>query len=207
MALVKCPECGKKISDKALVCPKCGFPISETEADNKESNITKVPLTKSIHNAQKIILIAIAVILISFGSFFSWLYGTTTYRIDDSVLSQIGIADASMINNAYGELDRECKLANIFHRPLKEPTSKIDSAFNFLMMWVNDDSPENSEKRDIALNLARPFYYYDRYFFEITNDSDDNLENTNSNNNYELSEKYIKIIEQSLAKVKDECCE
>ena len=27
MALINCPECGNKISDKALSCPQCGFPI------------------------------------------------------------------------------------------------------------------------------------------------------------------------------------
>ncbi|MDW2974585.1 MAG: zinc ribbon domain-containing protein [Alphaproteobacteria bacterium] len=25
MALIKCPECGTKHSDKARVCPKCGY--------------------------------------------------------------------------------------------------------------------------------------------------------------------------------------
>lgn len=28
MALIKCPECGKMISDKALTCPQCGAPIA-----------------------------------------------------------------------------------------------------------------------------------------------------------------------------------
>ena len=27
MALIKCPECGKEISDKASACVSCGFPI------------------------------------------------------------------------------------------------------------------------------------------------------------------------------------
>ena len=27
MALIKCPECGKEISDKASNCPSCGYPI------------------------------------------------------------------------------------------------------------------------------------------------------------------------------------
>lgn len=27
MALIKCPECGKEISDKATSCPNCGFPL------------------------------------------------------------------------------------------------------------------------------------------------------------------------------------
>lgn len=29
MALIKCPECGKEISDKASVCVNCGYPVSE----------------------------------------------------------------------------------------------------------------------------------------------------------------------------------
>ena len=27
MALIKCPECGKEISDKAAACPNCGAPV------------------------------------------------------------------------------------------------------------------------------------------------------------------------------------
>lgn len=30
MALIKCPECGKEISDKATSCPGCGYKISKT---------------------------------------------------------------------------------------------------------------------------------------------------------------------------------
>lgn len=29
MALIKCPECSKEISDKASSCPNCGCPLSE----------------------------------------------------------------------------------------------------------------------------------------------------------------------------------
>lgn len=43
MALIKCPECNKEISDKAVNCPNCGYPIctesnkvvpSESETEN-----------------------------------------------------------------------------------------------------------------------------------------------------------------------------
>ena len=43
MALIKCTECGKEISDKAVVCPNCGFPIENKNvspintSENKES--------------------------------------------------------------------------------------------------------------------------------------------------------------------------
>lgn len=33
MALIKCPECGKEISDKASSCPNCGYPIESLSLD------------------------------------------------------------------------------------------------------------------------------------------------------------------------------
>lgn len=30
MAIVKCPECGRRISDKAKICPGCGYPMKKT---------------------------------------------------------------------------------------------------------------------------------------------------------------------------------
>lgn len=43
MSLIKCPECGKEISDKATVCIHCGYPIKEeTYKINIEQNTKKV---------------------------------------------------------------------------------------------------------------------------------------------------------------------
>jgi len=36
MALIKCNECGKEISDKASVCINCGCPIDKKEIEEKE---------------------------------------------------------------------------------------------------------------------------------------------------------------------------
>jgi len=30
MALVTCPECTGRVSDKAFACPSCGYPLSQT---------------------------------------------------------------------------------------------------------------------------------------------------------------------------------
>lgn len=32
MALIKCAECGKEISDRATTCPACGAPVGEAQA-------------------------------------------------------------------------------------------------------------------------------------------------------------------------------
>lgn len=39
MAIIKCPECGKEISDKALSCPNCGCPISSTSSQSSKITI------------------------------------------------------------------------------------------------------------------------------------------------------------------------
>ena len=35
VALIKCEECGKEVSDKAKSCPNCGYPIAEVEGEVK----------------------------------------------------------------------------------------------------------------------------------------------------------------------------
>lgn len=43
MALIKCPECGKEISDMANFCPNCGFPVSErTKSDSTKTTSKRV---------------------------------------------------------------------------------------------------------------------------------------------------------------------
>lgn len=44
MPLIKCPECGKEISDKASTCPNCAYPIhaQTIEATGKKWKRNKV---------------------------------------------------------------------------------------------------------------------------------------------------------------------
>lgn len=38
MAIIKCPECGAEISDKAIHCPKCGAPVSTGDNESLTTN-------------------------------------------------------------------------------------------------------------------------------------------------------------------------
>ena len=40
MALIKCPECGTEVSDKAATCPRCAYPI----AKNSPSGTVRVKI-------------------------------------------------------------------------------------------------------------------------------------------------------------------
>lgn len=39
MALIKCPECGNEVSDKAAVCPNCGVAISTIDTNTVAQNV------------------------------------------------------------------------------------------------------------------------------------------------------------------------
>lgn len=67
MALIKCPECGKKISDKAPCCPNCGCPIQETNIQPEEKPNDTTQNGKTAGNKQstrKTLVISIIVVLL-----------------------------------------------------------------------------------------------------------------------------------------------
>lgn len=43
MALIKCPDCGREVSDKANACPNCGCPLSEMVT----SGVVKIKLPRT----------------------------------------------------------------------------------------------------------------------------------------------------------------
>lgn len=51
MALIRCPECGKEISDKAASCPNCGCPV---EFDNNE-NIDTSEISNTTNQIQNVV--------------------------------------------------------------------------------------------------------------------------------------------------------
>lgn len=67
MALIKCPDCGKEVSDKSEVCIKCGCPlqgeVKEEKREREEKNVVQKP-KKSKKNILFIALALIAVIVV-----------------------------------------------------------------------------------------------------------------------------------------------
>ena len=46
MALIKCPECGKEISDASTACIHCGYPISKNPDVQKKVKSKAIPHRK-----------------------------------------------------------------------------------------------------------------------------------------------------------------
>lgn len=58
MALIKCRECGRDISDQATACPHCGAPLAATQA----GNATRVEVVQKRSGCGTLLLIGVAVL-------------------------------------------------------------------------------------------------------------------------------------------------
>lgn len=87
MALIKCSECGKMVSDKAEVCPNCGNPIKgvehqtepETESQPQET-INNQPQEKKSKRWLYVIFAILFAAVVCFGS---WLYFSDDYEAEE----------------------------------------------------------------------------------------------------------------------------
>ena len=52
MSLIRCPECGKEFSDRAVACPNCGFPIEEIRESEGSKNSGDLSEESSISPAR-----------------------------------------------------------------------------------------------------------------------------------------------------------
>ena len=64
MALIKCTECGKQISDKAESCPNCGYRIESTIEEKKEIPSTIKQEAKEIDKKISICYAIVAVLVV-----------------------------------------------------------------------------------------------------------------------------------------------
>lgn len=63
MALINCPECNTKVSDKATNCPQCGFPLIKSEIINQTNPSNKEKLDNNPSKYSTIFISFIGVIL------------------------------------------------------------------------------------------------------------------------------------------------
>lgn len=122
MALIKCPECGKQISDKAKNCPSCGIPAAYFHVTHENPN-TDFDYAN------------IGNIIIAFDQDYCSFFGPGHY---------ITSREHSYLNNTYGDYYKTLKNKMIFHYVCNNASNlRIDieslKAFLRKMHTLDDD--------------------------------------------------------------------
>lgn len=87
MAIIKCPQCAKSISDKQSICPHCDLDMNDL-TEEKLHSLSKI---KSLKNSQSIMTHqAIAMLLFLIGVF-------TFYNSDDKTAPQYFMSQACIV--------------------------------------------------------------------------------------------------------------
>jgi len=88
MALVKCKECGKKVSNKAETCIECGYPLSKSKKNGSEEIKTLQKTRKSL----KLQLLLSKIILIGGIIALFYVYGITNDSVKIEIYTYVVIA-------------------------------------------------------------------------------------------------------------------
>ena len=73
MALIKCPDCQKDVSDKAEKCPFCGCPINPSITNSpSETSAISYSYSKPAPSPKKIALLIVAVFLVTIAIIFGF---------------------------------------------------------------------------------------------------------------------------------------
>ena len=109
MALIKCPECGKEISDKSKKCPECGYPIKKLKKKSGTKRKIIIPLIIVIGI---IFIISITAIIIKLSN------GKSTQQVQQQTQTEI-VTEAPLNDYEYAAIN----LVNKLKDRLKNPDS------------------------------------------------------------------------------------
>ena len=99
MALIKCSECGKEVSDKAKTCVNCGNPIKVESKENDNKNVIEnKPNEKKVYNIYAILALVFLVVGLCCSGIIGGILGTISF-----VCSIIGIVKANKIKKETGK--------------------------------------------------------------------------------------------------------
>lgn len=154
MALIKCEECGKEISDRAARCPQCGCPVEieknpKKEPIKKETNTENQTTTEKKTNSKWIpiaIFAGICVLLL----FMIIIINKTSNDSENQNTSKDVVVDFY-----YGEGCTHCDDFLKYYRSLDDKI-KSKVTFNKYEVWSNERNAKKMEDVIKKLNIETP---------------------------------------------------
>ena len=148
MALINCPECGKKISDQAKTCPNCGFKIKRKKTKEEKKKVMK---TCGVIFGVLVLLTGLGV-----GGFFSYKYYFAPLKVYKEAGSFAEAANYDEAIRAYSEVadfkDSESKIIECNYIKAKKllDSTELDAAKE-----IFDSIPDYED----SLNLSKECTY------------------------------------------------
>ncbi len=153
MALIKCPECGKEISDKAKTCPNCGCPMDGAKiAPNiTQSATTSQPKTKKKGKGCLIFFIIFIIVPSIIGVFANLITGEPITKTKESTASSTEneVADIALTKDEARDLDKQ----------IWDYIYPVITAHNDLMAVMTSYSDGTVSELDFY-NATKDFYTY-----------------------------------------------
>jgi hypothetical protein len=162
MALIKCPECNKQISDRVKACPHCGYPLVDEGSNAQEPlqvNVTSIKLNNGKGKSFKKLIIMI-VALASIAAFAVILikkkqkddYIDRLNTVYDIVI--IGASKAETLCNLTQRVWRNCIFEDYDTETNKYTRTAYGyhSDFNVALAALYDDETTITEVRTIKAN-------------------------------------------------------
>lgn len=165
MALIKCPECGHEVSDKATSCPNCGYMLEKQEVENKSEEPQKQP-KKETDNRKKIaigigVIVLVVIIIIGINLFkkgglvdqltdkeapkFKNVLTELTYYVGD----EVNFEDVIKENNvqAVDNVDSEVNVK------VDSSQVKLDEPGNYVLTLKAEDRAKNETKAEVSVQV------------------------------------------------------
>ena len=155
MALIKCPECGKMISDKSENCIGCGYPVNGNSKTEEEKKVKKEKPERKPINKRFVKTIAIAVPVIA-------VIVAAIIFLNSSAFKYILAQNAEKKNNYDKAIELYSKLGNYKDSPIRlEENQKIKK--------YNDATNLKAEKKyDEAIAIFEDLSEYNDSTSQIT---------------------------------------
>lgn len=174
MALIRCPECQREISDKSNQCIHCGCPIEKSENESKKQSLNKTTNESSFNTTKKnqndtsveferilsvtqipkkkpiinfILILSIVCFILGIVFFMLIYFAPNNHGIDFTVIVITGvllITGLLLFFNGFNSLKNDRKLYEIYHDNSEEYKKQIA-----LKIYNNIRSDEQYKERKI----------------------------------------------------------